>query len=351
MAYKDILPQTNLAAVDIRDTIGCPSNNLADYCVKAKTGGAGGWAFKIIENGYLPTDGYLIAGAEPYFNIWSDNAPSEWELEDRGVGNMPPEEFRCRLKRNFYGEIMVKGNLFNANSYCFDLGAYRGYKHASNRVALETSYRNGIIPMSVDGQTTIRTWINYGEINWVTKFHGSAKLRLIIRNGAMGTIVASADKEWGAPNNRFDFVVNRNQFNTHVYMYLMLVAGIDEERAFVPIETNPMIFTIEETRNWFEIGNITVYDTYGTIVSADLIKLVAQTVKVDEFSMFGVLVDDFGNSSRDFWVTPIIRATGERLNRGHCAFTALKQTQQLGNFYTKFGLGSNTTIDIEVKQG
>lgn len=159
MAYKDILPQTNLDAVDIRDTIGCPSNNLADYCVKAKTGGIGGYAFKIAENGHLPSDGYLIEGASPYFNIWSSNSPGEW-----APSNAADKYPRFRLRRNTYGNITINDKLFDSNSYCFDLGTYRGYKHTTKAPTV-----GEIVRLTDQDDEYLRAYIrgfNLGEYDW-----------------------------------------------------------------------------------------------------------------------------------------------------------------------------------------
>ncbi len=118
MAYKDILPSTNLSAVDIRDTLGCSSNNTALYCVGDTSGG---YAFYVVENGGSPSDGYLIG--TPYFNIYSNEAPGEWLRDGTGV--------IYKLKRNSYGDIVVGSNTFTSTSYCYDLGTFAGYRHTS----------------------------------------------------------------------------------------------------------------------------------------------------------------------------------------------------------------------------
>ncbi len=118
MAYLDTLPETNLSAVDIRDTIGCDSNRLAYYCVGDISGG---YAFKVVEGGGSPSDGELIG--TPCFNIYSPNAPGEWVRSGTSV--------YYRLKRNSYGDIVVGDNTFTSTSYCYDLGAFAGYIHAS----------------------------------------------------------------------------------------------------------------------------------------------------------------------------------------------------------------------------
>lgn len=46
----------------------------------ARKGGRDGFAFGVVENGSYPEDGYLIEGAYPYWNIYSNDSPGRWEL-------------------------------------------------------------------------------------------------------------------------------------------------------------------------------------------------------------------------------------------------------------------------------
>ena len=128
MVY-DILPSADLRADDIRDTIGIASNNLSHYIVKAKTGGKDGYAFRIKENGYARTDGDLIDGAEPYFNLYSNFSPAEW-IPGTAKGTVTGYPvFKCRLKRHPGANIVVGGETITSACYCFNLGAFAGYRH------------------------------------------------------------------------------------------------------------------------------------------------------------------------------------------------------------------------------
>ncbi|MFI3323030.1 MAG: hypothetical protein R3Y50_11005 [Rikenellaceae bacterium] len=156
MAYLDILPTTNLKAVDIRDTIGSTSNNLSHYCCKAKSGGSGGYAFNIVENGGTPDDGELIG--TPYFNIYSNEAPGEWTKSGTTL--------TYKLKRNSYGDITVDDNTFTSSSYCFDLGSFAGYKHGSSAPYPSSSSKIQAVGTSSTGYTIWVGNIFPGDYDW-----------------------------------------------------------------------------------------------------------------------------------------------------------------------------------------
>ncbi len=146
MIYET-LPTTNLRADDIRDTIGIASNNLSHYIVKAKTGGKDGYAFRIKENGYPRTDGELIDGAEPYFNIYSNFSPVEWlPSSSKGAATGYPI-FKCRLKRHPGTNIVIDGETITSACYCFNLGLFAGYRHGADAPSVtgeQDQYVNGL---------------------------------------------------------------------------------------------------------------------------------------------------------------------------------------------------------------
>ena len=100
--YKIIPSNPNI--VQVRNTLAVyggltvDTRDLGTLCAKATTGGTGGYAFSIAENGGALNDGYLISGAEPCFNKWADRSPGEWVLP---ASSDDPVTFR--LKRKFDG--------------------------------------------------------------------------------------------------------------------------------------------------------------------------------------------------------------------------------------------------------
>ena len=130
------LGQNNISIALVQQEIGVYStSSLVALVAKAKTGGIGGtyidefgstiavppMAFYIDET-YGSTgrrDGYLISGAEPHWNMWSNKIPAEWN-DDTG-------DLSLRLKRN---ALNLNGG------YDVRLHDFRGYDHAAHTPSL-----------------------------------------------------------------------------------------------------------------------------------------------------------------------------------------------------------------------
>ena len=86
------LPSTNITTTLVRNTTGVPSNALTKMIGFAKTGGTGGYAFD--------SNGYQIAGAEPYWNKWAGHIPGEWDYSRPTVENPLIGKMELRIKRD-----------------------------------------------------------------------------------------------------------------------------------------------------------------------------------------------------------------------------------------------------------
>lgn len=101
---------------DVRSTLGLSSTALMDIVSKAKVGGRNGRAFTTVEGGGTINEGYLIDGAEPFWNKWSNESPGEWVAPASVDGPL-----RLRIKRDAGG-----------GRYAAMLGTFRGYNHNSS---------------------------------------------------------------------------------------------------------------------------------------------------------------------------------------------------------------------------
>lgn len=138
------LGQTNISVAVVQSAIGVTStSSVGGLIAKAASGGVGGYAFYINETygttGYR--NGYLISGAAPHWNMWSNSIPAEWDYSN---GTM---------------ELRLKRNALNPNGgYDFRLHDFRGYDH------------NAIQP-----QLSVATSFNFtggvGDISWLAHFH------------------------------------------------------------------------------------------------------------------------------------------------------------------------------------
>lgn len=107
------LSTTNVSTTVVGQAIGVSNHNVGALCSMAATGGINGYAFKVAELGYPITDGGLIDGALPKFNIWSANSPAELSFS----GNT----MIWRLKRS----------PSDSSRYAYRLGAFGGYNHSA----------------------------------------------------------------------------------------------------------------------------------------------------------------------------------------------------------------------------
>ncbi|MDD6209111.1 MAG: hypothetical protein PUB21_00725 [Bacteroidales bacterium] len=161
MAVQYIIPYENIKVSDVRDTIGTGSSSLCQLCAKARSGGTGGYAFRINENN--GSSGRLIEGATPYWNIWSNHSPGEWFVDMDG-------SLSLKLKKS---EI-------SAQAYAFMLSGFAGYKHTSVKPYL-APVSGDTIQINNGNAQDVRFKYCLGEVDWLNKI-GAARFRGIIRS-------------------------------------------------------------------------------------------------------------------------------------------------------------------------
>lgn len=159
---------------DIRTVTGVPSNDIGYQIYRAKTGGTGGWAFKITENGFSSGDGELINGARPYWNIFSNNSPGEWIPSITADGPI-----RFQLKR-FMGNSSLG---YGANMHEFD-----GYEH--NAVAPEDNNITHSVPVGANSAQNIGVRFRTGSYDW-RKVSNTNYCKFVIYDG--NSVVGQSD--------------------------------------------------------------------------------------------------------------------------------------------------------------
>ena len=100
------LPNTDISISAVKNAVGAPTYLLTEIIGDAKTGGTGGEAFD--------ADGYLIAGAAPYWNVFSYNIPGEWDYSN---GPLELRLYRDPPLPTGFGNLLHR------------LGDFRGYNH------------------------------------------------------------------------------------------------------------------------------------------------------------------------------------------------------------------------------
>lgn len=166
------LPNNDISIMLVRNAINCPSTDLGTLCAKAKSGGKGGYAFEIVENGYTQVHGRNIIDSEglpssyPYWNIWCNNSPGQWKLVDS-----PSKPVRFELKRD------------SSNRYIFSLGGFRGHNTNASVPIMpnikKTFVRHGTLPINTD----IELKANLGDYDW-SKISGVNGCQLFVYDGS-----------------------------------------------------------------------------------------------------------------------------------------------------------------------
>ena len=175
------LSTTNVSTTIVSQAIGVSTHNVGALCSMAATGGINGYAFKVAELGYPITDGGLIDGALPKFNIWSANSPAELSFS----GNT----MIWRLKRS----------PSDSSRYAYRLGAFGGYNH--NAVAptftgdesFVTYYQN-----SLPTNRSVAFSVNLGSYDF-RNITGCFMGRVVIRRASDNYLVATKGIELTTP--------------------------------------------------------------------------------------------------------------------------------------------------------
>lgn len=151
--YKVIPSNPNV--IMVRNTLAVyggltvDTRDVGTLCAKARIGGTAGYAFKIAENG--GSDGSLIAGAEPYWNVWSANQPGEW------IMNLDLVDFTK-------SKIIHRLAIYNER-YGFDLYRFSGHDIGSKAPSLSGSEEQ-INAGNTDVSVNFGIVYNFGNYDW-----------------------------------------------------------------------------------------------------------------------------------------------------------------------------------------
>ena len=177
------LPTSNITTTIVGQAIGVSAHSVGALCSMAATGGINGYAFKVAELGYPITDGGLIDGALPKFNIWSANSPAELSFS----GNT----MIWRLKRS----------PSDSSRYAFRLGAFGGYNHSAvspiftGDTSFTTYYQN-----SLPTYRSVAFSVNLGSYDF-RNITGCFMGQVAIRRASDNYLVATKAIELTTPTN------------------------------------------------------------------------------------------------------------------------------------------------------
>lgn len=206
-----ILPNNNIDIMTVRNYTECPSVDLGTLVAKAKYGGKSGWAFNIKENGAGVWDGTKIDGAFPYWNIWSNNSPGEWR------GGLPCT-FALKKDAN--------------NSYCFDLGAYRGHDTDAKEPDVPDILLSGTNTMNYNKIISCNT----GSYDW-RKILGATHARIVEVNTSNQIVKRAALVQLTGTNMRINGTFSGTLYDSYINkLYIALCSSDGNETAYIPVE-------------------------------------------------------------------------------------------------------------------
>lgn len=164
------LGTTNISTTLVSQTIGLNSGDVGTLCTYPSVGGTGNSAFRIVENGFTITDGKLISGALPKWNIYSNSSPGEWKLPV-----VPDGTIYFTLKRSPY----------DSSRYSFPLGGFRSYNHSAVIPSVDIDNLTGQYDFPrrfYDIDVDFMFHAKLGEYNWTNLAANASDIKLMVYN-------------------------------------------------------------------------------------------------------------------------------------------------------------------------
>ena len=262
--YKVIPSNPNI--VQVRNTLAVyggltvDTRDLGTLCSKAKTGGTGGYAFNIVENGGALNDGYLINGAEPCFNKWADKSPAEWVLPSSYENNV-----LLRLKRKFDGL-----------RYGFDLQDFALHDIEAPEpipFGLAQTFNKGAAGSSVTFDAVLK--IETGNYNWAKSPLGGTHCMCLTYDSG-GVLVSQSTHQPIDTSNKFitfgnvSFTVSTASVATYEWTSkIALCNSVGDVLAMLPVTGSVVIKIVAAAVNTVNVtiaGNPKVFQTGSTLI-------------------------------------------------------------------------------------
>ena len=262
--YKVIPSNPNI--VQVRNTLAVyggltvDTRDLGTLCARARSGGTGGYAFSIVENGGALNDGYLINGAGPCFNKWADKSPGEWVL--------PPSYESAvlfRLKRKFDGL-----------RYGFDLQDFALHDIEAPEpipFGLTQTFNKGAAGSSVTFDAVLK--IKTGNYNWAKSPLGGTHCMCLTYDSG-GVLVSQSTHQPIDTSNKFitfgnvSFTVSTASVATYEWTSkIALCNSVGDVLAMLPVTGSVVIKIVAAAVNTVNVtiaGNPKVFQTGSTLI-------------------------------------------------------------------------------------
>ena len=262
--YKVIPSNPNI--VQVRNTLAVyggltvDTRDLGTLCARARSGGSGGYAFNIVENGGALNDGYLINGAEPCFNKWADKSPAEWVLPESYENNV-----LLRLKRKFDGL-----------RYGFDLQDFALHDIEAPEptpFGLSRTFTKGAAGSSRTFDAVLK--IKTGNYNWAKSPLGGTHCMCLTYDSG-GVLVSQSTHQPIDTSNNFitfsnvSFTVSTASVATYEWTSkIALCNSVGDVLAMLPVTGSVVIEVVAAAVNTLKVtiaGNPKVFQTGSTLI-------------------------------------------------------------------------------------
>lgn len=209
----------NISTSLVASSLGVAIHDVGTLCSKASVGGVNtskGFvsAFSIVENGNANTDGKLISGALPLYNIFSTGAPAIWRLPVNPAGSV------------FYQLLHD-----SVGKYMFSLGGFRGYNPSANAPSLSGYQFDAIVTSETSATFTAEIVANVGSYDW-TQVLGATGIKLTVWDGTAKkgqSEIIPIQLDTNVLFTGLSFTENKTYDQHKVYnLYLSLINGITE---------------------------------------------------------------------------------------------------------------------------
>lgn len=265
MQIHKIIP-SNPNIVQVRNTLAVygglmvDTRDLGTLCARARSGGTGGYAFNIVENGGALNDGYLINGAEPCFSKWADKSPAEWVL---------PSSYESavlfRLKRKFDGL-----------RYGFDLQDFALHDIEAPEpipFGLAQTFNKGAAGSSITFSAVLK--IKTGNYNWAKAPLGGTHCMCLTYDSG-GVLVSQSTHQPIDTSNNFitfgnvSFTVSTASVATYEWTSkIALCNSVGDILAMLPVTGSVVIEIVAAAVNTLKVkiaGRPKVFDTGSTLI-------------------------------------------------------------------------------------
>lgn len=250
VSYNYVAPRLGLGYFSAKNKISqlsCLSTLVCSAIVggvatskRYKSGKVMNYAFNVPFAGGSVGDGRLIDGAQPRWNIWSNNSPGEWILPIAEPGDPAVQECQFRLKHDSSNEVR------------YDLADFAGYDPDAIPPSLPDIVASGLNGTKYD--IMVRN-IVFGSYDWKRVSSALQYVKLVKINSRGLSENLSDPVSLSSANFNIPIHVTIPAAETSEDMYLALCNQFGDEQAYIP---NPGSLTLVPVERTIVVFNVIV---------------------------------------------------------------------------------------------